>query len=97
MRHELGKLPTRLSDARDKILAHHDREVAVASAVLGGFPEGMDDAYFETLQAFVSLVHNKCIGGPHLFGHFAKLDTELFVEALSPLPNKAPRAVLTCT
>lgn len=82
MRDELGELPKRLLVARNKVLAHHDRDNAIASRALGEFPEGMDDTYFETLQAFVNLVHHKRIGGPYPFDDLAKVDTEAFVEAL---------------
>jgi hypothetical protein len=94
MRQRLSALPAHLSGARNKILAHNDRDAAVASRALGGFPEGMDDEYFETLQVFVSLVHDKCIGGPFLFDKFAKIDTTLFIDALPHERNEAPKRTL---
>ena len=90
MRLELSKLPARLADARNKILAHHDREAVHAREVLGGFEQGMDDTYFETLQKFVDLVHDRSIGGPYPFASFARHDTELFVAAISNWSKKAP-------
>ena len=83
MRRGLEELSKHLRYVRNKVLAHHDRAAAIAPRVLGEFPEGMDDTYFETLQAFVNLVHDKRIGGPYPFDDLAKVDTEAFVEALS--------------
>ena len=71
-----------LRPARNKALAHHDLEMLMADASLGDFPGGMDDEYFDALQALANEVHNKCIGGPYPFNDLAQVDVEEFLALL---------------
>jgi len=82
LRVELRILPSHLSVLRNKILAHHDRDVALAGTAVGGFPAGMDESYFEALHAFASLAHKATFGFIYAFDDFARRDTELFVADL---------------
>jgi hypothetical protein len=88
MASELGKLYLHLAPARRKVLAHNDRDVAVAEQAMGDFPSGMDQEYFVTLQTFVDLVHDSVVGGPFPFSSFARVDTALFVEDIQQLRNE---------
>jgi hypothetical protein len=50
-----------IRDARNKLLAHIDLQVALDDTVLGAFPDNADEQYFERLQQFVDLIN----GGPY--------------------------------
>jgi hypothetical protein len=67
---------------RSKVLAHNDRDTALADVSLGAFPSGKDEMYFDDLQRFVNLVHEKSIGGPYPFHEFAKADARLVIDDL---------------
>lgn len=72
----------KLFDARNKVLAHNDLEVIMGGGILGEFPEGLDDEYFEILQELVNAVHDKWIGGPYPFNTLAEADVEEFLHVL---------------
>ncbi|MDE0458662.1 MAG: hypothetical protein OXI15_15315 [Chromatiales bacterium] len=59
-------LPERLKPARDKIIAHNDLPVRLADNELGGFPEGMDEDYFNALAELATMVwHKWCAAEAH--------------------------------
>ncbi len=71
-----------LKPARNKALAHNDLETLMDDVLLGAFPEGTDDEYFEALQILTNKVHEKWIGGPFLFNDLAKADVNEFLSLL---------------
>jgi AbiU2 len=78
----LQDLWERLKLARNKTLAHNDLESVMADAVIGAFPEGADDNYFDTLQTLVNEVHQKWLGAPYPFNDLAGNDTQEFLLLL---------------
>jgi hypothetical protein len=82
LRTNLNRLYEDVKPARGKVLAHNDRDTALADVSLGAFPSGKDETYFGDLQRFVDLVHEKSIGGPYPFHEFAKADARLVIEDL---------------
>lgn len=53
-------------EARNKLLAHTDKETFLAERTLGGFPEGEDEVYLETLEEICDVTHEACFG--RIFG-----------------------------
>lgn len=48
--------------ARNKLLAHLDTTAFLSSEVLGAFPEGKDNKFFDALQKLCNITHKACIG-----------------------------------
>jgi hypothetical protein len=71
---DLNKFADKLRSARNKILSHNDLVTILNGAVLGAFPNGEDERYFETLQEFVNVVYSEVIGGPAPFNDLVKND-----------------------
>lgn len=86
----LAALFEKLKSARNKVLAHNDLEAIMGAAVLGGFPEGLDDEYFAALQELVNAVHEKWIGGPYPFNDLAGADVEEFLHVLEKAEQIVP-------
>ena len=62
----LRGLPECLRPARDKIIAHNDLPTRLADIELGGFPEGMDEDYFNALAELATMVwHKWCAADAH--------------------------------
>ena len=78
----LTSLFEQLKSARNKVLAHNDLQAAMESATLGEFPEGLDDAYFSTLQELVNVVHERFVGGIFPFNDLAAADVDEFLHLL---------------
>lgn len=47
-------------DVRNKSLAHTDKKEHMANSSLGGFPEGEDEIFLETLQEICDITHEVC-------------------------------------
>lgn len=86
----LAALFEKLKCARNKVLAHNDLDAIMGAAVLGGFPEGLDDEYFAALQELVNAVHEKWIGGPYPFNDLAGADVEEFLHVLEKAEQIVP-------
>jgi len=84
---ELGGKSGPLKSARNNIISHYDLETVVKEITLGAFDKGKEVEYFQVLQEFVNLIHEKSIGGPYPFDDFAKPDTDAFLKALSSSPR----------
>ena len=56
---ELSPSAKKIKPARDKIIAHNDREIIVTEKDLDGFFEGEDDRYFEFLGKLCTLIWAK--------------------------------------
>ena len=82
---ELNELYCRLKPARDKVIGHIDLGTVSKGVPVGYFDEGLDDKYFESLQEFVSSVHEKWVGGPYLFKDtsHAEADVQEYLGILS--------------
>jgi hypothetical protein len=65
LKEDLDRFAGVIRSARNKILSHRDLETILAGKPLGKFEAGADDTYFQKLQEFVDLVHDKTIGGPY--------------------------------
>ena len=48
--------------ARDKFLAHLDKEAVLSGEPLGAFPEGKDQDFFDALQKLCNITHEACFG-----------------------------------
>lgn len=86
----LAALFDNLKSARNKMLAHNDLEAVMGEAVLGKFPEGLDDEYFLVLQELVNTVHEKWHGGPYPFNDLARADVEEFLYVLENTEKAIP-------
>jgi hypothetical protein len=53
--------------ARDKVLAHNDLDILLGGQPIGGFPEGLDKEYFQSLEEFASRVYRKWVRGHYCF------------------------------
>jgi hypothetical protein len=87
LRVNLNDFHQEVAPARRKILAHNDRDTALAGRCLGAFPSGKDEAYFRQLQEFVNLVHEEAIGGPYPFHECARDDVRLVIDDLLRAAN----------
>jgi hypothetical protein len=52
--------------ARNKLLAHIDKEAFLAEKTLGGFPEGEDEIFLKALEEICDIAHEACFG--RIFG-----------------------------
>ncbi|MGA2904800.1 MAG: hypothetical protein ABSD98_13275 [Candidatus Korobacteraceae bacterium] len=48
--------------ARNKFLAHLDKEAVLSGEPLGAFPEGKDKTFLDALQNICNITHEACIG-----------------------------------
>ena len=51
-----------IKSARNKLLAHLDREAVLSGEPLGAFPEGKDKTFFDALQKICNIAHEACFG-----------------------------------
>jgi hypothetical protein len=81
---KLDELNCRLNPARNKVIAHNDRDTLLRGEPVGGFREGLDNEYFQSLQEFVTRVHEKWVGGSYLFKDMnaAEADAQEYLEVL---------------
>jgi hypothetical protein len=80
--HDLEALAKKLRGVRNKILSHNDLAAILDASCLGEFEQGADIQYFESLQEFVNVVHEKTIGGIFPFNDLARGDAEILLTAL---------------
>lgn len=78
----LTTLFEKVKSARNKVLAHNDLETLMNEAVLGKFPQGLDNEYFSALQEFVNEVNGKWFDGPYPFNDLAGADVNEFLHVL---------------
>lgn len=52
----------RILDARNKLIAHIDKEVFLTDTILGEFPEGEDEVFLRTLEEVCDITHELCFG-----------------------------------
>jgi hypothetical protein len=57
----------RVLDARNKLLAHMDKEVFLTDTILGRFPEGEDEEFLRALEEVCNIIHEVCFGS--IWGH----------------------------
>jgi hypothetical protein len=81
---DLNIFADKLRSARNKILSHNDLVTILNGAVLGEFPNGEDERYFETLQEFANVVYSEVIGGPAPFNDLVKNDVAGLLVCLEP-------------
>lgn len=53
---------SRVFVARNKLLAHLDKEAFLNDKIIGVFPEGEDEVFLETLQEVCDVTHEACFG-----------------------------------
>lgn len=80
---DLESLAKKLRSARNKVISHNDLSAILGAPLLGEFEQGADCKYFETLQEFVNIVHDKAVGGLFLFNDLAVNDAKLLLAALT--------------
>ena len=56
---KLEQFASHIRVARDKIIVHNDRSISVKNELLGDFPLGMDELYFQALGELASLIWGK--------------------------------------
>ena len=56
----------RILEARNKLLAHSDKEAFLSQKSIGQFPEGEDEVFLKTLEEFCNTAHEACFG--QIFG-----------------------------
>ena len=86
----LEKLKNRLDEllgnclavARRKSLCHNDFGITINNTTCGEFAKDVDMEYFEKLQEFIDIAHDKIVGGPYPFNDLAKSDTNVFISCL---------------
>lgn len=78
----LNTLKEKILPARNKILSHNDLKTILADRHLGEFPKGEDEEYFQILQNFVNMVHDRWLGGPYPFNDLAETDVHEFLHLL---------------
>ncbi|MCC6502407.1 MAG: hypothetical protein IT362_04635 [Deltaproteobacteria bacterium] len=80
---KLEKLRQKIKPARNKILSHNDLETILNDTLHGKFCKDADIEYFNTLQEFVNVIHDKEFGGPYpLENSMAKNDALILVDVL---------------
>ncbi len=52
----------RIKNARDKLVAHTDKDAFLADRRLGEFPQGEDKVFLRTLHEICDLTHEACFG-----------------------------------
>jgi len=55
--------------ARNRLLAHMDKEVYLTNQVLGGFPKGEEEAFLQTLVEICDITHKACFNS--IFGQIS--------------------------
>ncbi len=63
------KFRTYIKEARNKLLAHMDKDVHLTDKVLGGFPEGEEEAFLDTLKEICEVTHKACFNS--IFGNIS--------------------------
>lgn len=77
----INKIVKPMRAARNKIIAHLDKETARMNSALGAFPAGEDEELFRLLQETLDLMHDSLAGGPWPFKTAAGTDVgELIVN-----------------
>lgn len=56
-------------DARNKLLAHMDKEVHLTDQAIGGFPKGEEEAFLKTLVEISDITHKACFNS--IFGQIS--------------------------
>jgi len=56
-------------EARNKLLAHMDKEVHLTDQVLGGFPKGEEEVFLQTLVEICDITHKACFNS--IFGQIS--------------------------
>jgi len=55
-----------ITEARNKLLAHYDKNTFISGTILGAFPEGDDEKLIETLEEMCNVLHKASFG--EIFG-----------------------------
>lgn len=53
-------------EARNKLLAHTDKQTFLSETTLGGFPQGEDELFLKALEGICDIAHETCFG--RIFG-----------------------------
>ncbi len=77
---QLDGLAKKIRPARNKVLSHNDLKSILSNAVLGSFEEGADNEYYERLQRFVGIVHDKTCGYPYRFDEIVEADVQSLLD-----------------
>lgn len=81
---KLAELKDKIIGARNKIICHNDLETILNVKLLGQFPKNEDIEYFNALQEFVNIIHEKVNGGPYILeDSMVKNDAETFVDFIN--------------
>lgn len=65
---KVNKFREYIQDARNRLLAHYDKETVLAKLPVGGFPPGADEEVVATLEAMANAFHKASHG--EILGHF---------------------------
>jgi hypothetical protein len=60
----LNEIVEPIREARNKIIAHSDKDTALTDKTHGAFPKGHDALFFDLLAEVVNAMHEELFGGP---------------------------------
>jgi len=83
LKKKMNKFSSLLTEARNKLLSHKDKDVIVTGEILGVFDEGEDEVYFKFLENFASEAHENVLGEPFIFDDLIKNDIEVFMNTFA--------------
>ncbi|MDO9084097.1 MAG: hypothetical protein Q7U56_12535 [Humidesulfovibrio sp.] len=78
----LCSLPIQFKEARNKRIAHNDREVILNDESVGAFGKDEDAHYFENLQVFVDIIFEERTGKAKPFDDRIEYEAEAFRQVL---------------
>jgi len=59
----------KITEARNKLLAHYDKNTFISGTILGAFPKGDDEKLIETLEEMCNVLHKASFG--EIFGEIS--------------------------
>lgn len=83
LKNKMMTLAKPIKEARNKILSHNDLTVILQSKDLGYFAPGEDEAYFDCLHQFASIMKEAVDGGPFVYNNLVKNDIDIFMQCFN--------------
>lgn len=83
LKNKMMTLAKPIKEARNKILSHNDLTVILQSKELGVFAPGEDEAYFDCLHQFASIMKEAVDGGPFVYNNLVKNDIDIFMQCFN--------------
>ncbi len=81
LKSRMDKLYPSIKVARNKLLSHNDYKTMIGSEeFIGGFNEGEDTNYFNSLKEFCEIVSQKVLKKPFVYDDLVRNDIEVFMS-----------------